>query len=128
MSIAKLLIADDDDRLRRGIAMRLNADGYDVIEAADGAEALALARTELPDILILDVHMPAGDGLTVLDRLDASATLGAIPAIYISGDHAPWLRQAVEKRGAAALVHKPFTAGDLIEAIRLLSGEMPTAR
>jgi CheY-like chemotaxis protein len=128
MSIATLLLADDDDRLRRGIALRLRADGFDVVEAADGAETLKLARTHRPDMLILDVHMPAGDGLTVLDRLDASEELGALPVIYISGDHAPWLHAAVEKRGAAALVRKPFTAGDLIEAVRLLMGELPTAR
>lgn len=128
MSIATLLLADDDDRLRRGIALRLRADGFEVIEAADGAEALKLAHTRRPDMLILDVHMPAGDGLSVLDRLDASEELGALPAIYISGDHAPWLHAAVEKRGAAALVHKPLTAGDLIEAVRMLMGELPTAR
>lgn len=127
MNPVTLLLADDDARLRRAFVMRLRAEGFGVVEAADGHEALDLARACRPDVLILDVHMPAGDGLTVLDRLDASEDLGALPVIYISGDRARWLHDAVEKRGAAALVHKPFTAGDLLDAIDLLMGSAAVA-
>jgi len=125
MKPKKVLFADDDSLLRRAMVHRLQQAGFEVVEAGNGQTTLQQARDESPDVLILDVHMPAGDGLRVLDQLDLSEDLAGLPVIYISGDHDPHLYQAAMKRGAGCVVHKPFRCEDLVQAIDLLSGSSP---
>ena len=64
-----MLIVDDDDAVRSLLVRYLGLDGYDVDEAADGASALAYIANGLPDLVLLDLSLPAQDGLDVLDRL-----------------------------------------------------------
>src|SRR5439155_11452422 len=72
----KILIVDDDPDLRRGLNLRLRANHYDTSYAMDGFSAIAMAQKERPDLIILDIGLPAGDGFVVLDRLQQSAALG----------------------------------------------------
>lgn len=61
--------------------LRLRANNYDVVYAADGLSAMAVAQIEHPDLIILDIGMPAGDGFTVMERLQKNAALAFIPVI-----------------------------------------------
>src|SRR5881275_1935248 len=81
MSKAKILIVDDDPDLRRGLNLRLRASHFDTAYATDGFSAIAMAQKERPDLIILDIGLPAGDGFVVLDRLQQSAQLSSIPVI-----------------------------------------------
>ena len=66
MSGKKILIIDDDQPLLLGLSARLKANGYGVVSAMDGISAIAVARKEAPDLIILDLGLPAGDGFLVL--------------------------------------------------------------
>jgi two-component system, OmpR family, alkaline phosphatase synthesis response regulator PhoP len=80
----KILIADDSATIRRLVAARLTADGYNVLEAADGEEAVALARSELPDLLVLDKVMPKFDGFEVVRALREDPRTRATPVVMLT--------------------------------------------
>ncbi len=65
----KILIVDDDPDMRLSLQLRLTANHYDVISATDGVASIAEARKHVPDLMILDLGLPAGDGFSVLERL-----------------------------------------------------------
>ncbi len=71
MDKPRILIVDDDADLLESLSLRLSHEGFDVSVAADGYEGLERARREAPDLLILDIHMPAGDGFSIQERLHA---------------------------------------------------------
>ncbi len=80
----KILIAEDSATVRRVVAARLAADGYQVIEAVDGEDALQLARRELPDLLVLDKVMPKFDGFEVVRALREDPRTRAIPIVMLT--------------------------------------------
>ena len=65
--------------------LRLTANHYDVVFAADGVASIAEARKHMPDLMILDLGLPAGDGFSVLERMKVNERLSAIPVIVLSG-------------------------------------------
>src|SRR5580700_4481560 len=79
-----ILVVDDDPDVRLGLQLRLNANHYDVICAADGVASIAEARKHIPDLVILDLGLPAGDGFSVMERLKANDSLSLIPVIVLS--------------------------------------------
>src|ERR1700679_642757 len=79
MSGKKILIIDDDQHLLMGLTARLEANGYSVVSATDAISAIAVALNEAPDLVILDLGLPAGDGLLVLDRIKGLADLAGTP-------------------------------------------------
>ncbi|MEM7203324.1 MAG: response regulator [Planctomycetota bacterium] len=112
-----LLIVDDDVDVRAGLAVRLRAHDFRVWEAADGAAAVAMARKIVPDLVLLDLHLPGGDGLSVLRRLRALDGLGDVPVIALSGMQAETAASAVIEAGADAFLTKPTSDLQLMEAI-----------
>jgi DNA-binding response OmpR family regulator len=80
----KILIAEDSSTVRRLIAARLAADGYEVLEAADGEQALAAVRAEHPDLLVLDKVMPKLDGFEVVRELRADPDTRAVPIVMLT--------------------------------------------
>jgi DNA-binding response OmpR family regulator len=84
MEKPKILIVDDDPELRRGLNLRLHANHFATSYATDGFSAIAMAQKEQPDLIILDIGLPAGDGFVVLDRLKQSAQLASIPVIVLT--------------------------------------------
>lgn len=81
----KILVADDDALIRKAMVRTMAAAGYTIIQAADGEEALAQARTQQPDLILLDVNMPGLDGFQVLARLKADPQLAASYVVIVSG-------------------------------------------
>src|SRR6202451_964253 len=84
MERAKILIVDDDPDLRRALKIRLRANHYDTVQASDGYSAIAVAQKEQPNLIILDLGLPAGDGFVVLQRLRDSDFLSSIPVIVLT--------------------------------------------
>ncbi len=80
----RLLLVEDDSAVALVYRMRLEMDGYEVIHAADGEEALRLASAELPDLVLLDISLPGMDGNEILARIRASATLRRLPVIALT--------------------------------------------
>jgi DNA-binding response OmpR family regulator len=118
MDRPKILIVDDDPDLRRALNLRLRANHYDTAYATDGFSAISVAQKEKPDVIILDVGLPAGDGFVVLDRLQQNATLSCIPVIVLTARDPQSTREKIMKAGATAFFQKPADNTELMHAIR----------
>jgi DNA-binding response OmpR family regulator len=123
MNGKKILIVDDDQDLLLGLTPRLKANGYTVVSAMDGISAIGVARKETPDLVILDLGLPGGDGFVVLERMRSLPDLVAIPVIVLSA----WDPTDNEKRaldaGAVAFFQKPADNHEFLAAIRHALGE-----
>lgn len=128
MAKKRVLIVDDDPDVRAGLNIRLRASGYDTGFATDALSAVAEARKSNPDLILLDLGLPAGDGFVVMQRLKAMPQLAVIPVIVVSARD----RAANENRalmaGAVAYFQKPFDDAALLAAIRgALEEDQPSA-
>jgi DNA-binding response OmpR family regulator len=118
MTHAKILIVDDDPDLRQALRLRLRANHYDTINAADGYSAIAQAYKEHPNLIILDLGLPAGDGFVVLDRLQKDDKLSNIPVIVLTARDAQSTEQLALHSGASAFFQKPADNAELLNVIR----------
>ena len=117
-SVPKILIVDDDPDLRQALRLRLRANHYDTVNAADGYSAIAQAYKEHPDLIILDLGLPAGDGFVVLDRLQRDDKLSNIPVIVLTARDPQSTEQEVLEAGASSFFQKPADNAELLEVIR----------
>ena len=116
-SKAKVLIVEDDDDLRHGLTRRLQNSGYEVVQATDGVAAISVARHERPDVVLLDLGLPAGSGLIVLERYANLPDLSTIPVVVLTGRDPRIAEPATRKFHVAAFLQKPADNKDLVEAI-----------
>jgi DNA-binding response OmpR family regulator len=114
----KVLVIEDDPVARADLEARLAANGYTVARAADAASALTVVNRERPDLILLDLGLPAGDGFLVLERLSKIETLAAIPVLVVTGRSDPETRKRVAAMGIASLLVKPVGTEALLGAIR----------
>jgi DNA-binding response OmpR family regulator len=119
MGKPKILIVDDDPDLRRGLNLRLRANQYDTAFATDGYSALAAAQKERPNVIILDLGLPAGDGFVVLQRLQENPSLASIPVIVLTARDSQAAEERSLQAGATAFFQKPADNAELLEMIRL---------
>ena len=118
MDKPKILIVDDDSNLRRALKIRLRANHYETVQASDGYSAIAVAQKEQPNLIILDLGLPAGDGFVVLERLRDSDTLSNIPVIVLTARDPQSNKQQTLQAGATAFFQKPVDNGELLAMIR----------
>ena len=118
----RVLIADDDHALLCAMRTRLDAEGFEVVTAQDGYQALAIARSENPDVVVLDVNMPAGSGFSVRERLRAIDGLRDTPVVFITGEPADKVRREAVEHGISSILHKPVDGRDLLEKVRAAAG------
>jgi DNA-binding response OmpR family regulator len=123
MTAKKILIVDDDEYLLLGLAAKLKANGYAVVTAMDGVSAVAITRREVPDLIILDLGLPAGDGYLVLERLRAMGDQVATPVIVLSAWDPVNNKQRSLQAGAVAFFQKPPDNREFLSAIRHALGE-----
>lgn len=116
----KLLVVDDDQVLAKGIGIRL-ASEFDLVFAEDGISTLSRARSCRPDVILLDLGLPAGDGLQVLEWLRENIDLANIPVIVLTGRDDRGLEARVLDLGAVAFFTKPADHRELVEVIRHLA-------
>jgi DNA-binding response OmpR family regulator len=108
-----VLVAEDDANVRMAIEFVLKYEGFEVLFARDGEEALKLARSSVPDCILLDQVMPKMDGKEVFGELKNHAATSGIPVLVLSGAD-----QAKGEWAGADFVGKPFSPDDLIARIR----------
>ena len=101
-----ILVADDDRVIRRNLALLLRAEGYQVVEAGDGEEALAAVREARPAAVLLDLKMPRRDGLEVLAELGPA--LADLPVIVVTAFGGSTVAIEAIRRGAYDYLTKPF--------------------
>jgi CheY-like chemotaxis protein len=127
MGFKKLLIVDDDPDIRLGMNVRLKANDYDTVFAADAVSALVEARKHQPDLIILDLGLPAGDGFVVMERLKQIPSIAVIPIIVVSARDPRTNQDRAIKAGAKAFLKKPFDDLELLEVIRKTLGKTYSA-
>ena|ERR1700676_1455416 len=118
MEQPKILIVDDDPNLCRALKIRLQANHYNTVQASDGYAAVSVAQREHPDLIILDLGLPAGDGFVVLKRLQDSDTLSSIPVIVLTARDPQSNQEKTLQAGATAFFQKPADNGELLAVIR----------
>jgi DNA-binding response OmpR family regulator len=123
MANKTILIIDDDPDVRLGLHVRLKANHYDVFFASDGMASIAEARKHTPDLILLDLGLPAGDGFTVMERLKATDSLSLIPVIVVSARDRNINMDRALKAGAKAFLQKPVDNAQLLAVIRKVLGE-----
>jgi len=110
-----ILVAEDDADLRLALKLRLLANGYRVVEAADGMTALSQVHEFKPNLILLDLGMPRGDGFSVMDSLNKHENTASIPVIVLTGrDRNGSLDPSLDS-GARAFLQKP------VQNVRLLA-------
>lgn len=114
----KILIVEDDQNIAKAQAIRLKHAGYEVSVAPDAVTGVEIALKNPPDLVLLDISLPAGNGFTVAERIQALIPK-ATPFIFITASKQPGLREKAKELGAAAFFHKPYEADDLLGAIQL---------
>jgi CheY-like chemotaxis protein len=123
MQTKKILIVEDDPDVREGMHVRLKANGYETVFAADALGALAEARKHSPDLIILDLGLPAGDGFVVMERLARLPALGLIPIIVVSARDVRANQERALKAGAKAFLQKPVDNAELMAVVKQALGE-----
>jgi DNA-binding response OmpR family regulator len=124
----KILVIEDDNDVRLGYQVMLKSKQYETCFAADGMTAISEARKQKPDLIILDLGLPAGDGFVVLERLRANVQLAIVPVVVVSGRDLHASKDRALKAGARAFLQKPWDDQVLLATIEQLVGAAPTAQ
>jgi CheY-like chemotaxis protein len=112
-----VLLVDDDNVFLLTIGVRLKSMGYTVYAAKDAVNAISAVRKNNPDVIVLDVSLPAGDGFMVAERIQNLISMAATPIIFVTASEKPGLRERAMKLGAVEFLNKPFDATTLADAI-----------
>ena len=118
MNRNKILIIEDDQDMRRGLNVRLRASEYDTAFASDAVMALSIAKKESPDLILLDLGLPGGDGFLVLERLRNIGLLASTPVIVVSARDPQTNEKRALDAGAEAFFQKPVDNEELMRAIQ----------
>ena len=122
MNQPKILIVEDDADTRKALNLRLRSNDFDTVYAVDGFSAVSAAARERPDLILLDIGLPAGDGFIVMERLRATEALATIPVIILTGrERKATFNRAIEA-GCFAYFEKPADNDALLAAIRSALG------
>ena len=120
-----ILLIEDDASIRRVATLRLEREGYRVVTALDGNEGLALAKAQRPQLILLDLMMPAMDGREVFRRLKTDPATAGIPVILFTVAAESELDELDELRGAYHVM-KPYEPDELLHKVRqALAGPRP---
>jgi DNA-binding response OmpR family regulator len=114
----KILIVDDERDIVKAVMIRLQGAGYEVVTAFDGAQGVFMAHKEKPDLIILDIRMPAGNGFSVAQRLKRSMHTFTIPVIFLTGSPEKNAEKKAMALGARFYIKKPYDPEELLDAIK----------
>jgi two-component system phosphate regulon response regulator PhoB len=116
----RVLLADDDEALRRLISTTLGTDDFDLVQAVDGEQALALTRSEHPELVLLDINMPKLDGFEVCRQIKASPETAGIRVVMLTARGADVDRARGREAGADDYFIKPFSPIQLLNKVYAL--------
>lgn len=116
-----VLLVEDDSKLTLAMGIRLKSIGYGVTTASDAIGAISQARKHEPDVIVIDINLPGGDGFIVAERLQTLTQTAATPIIFMTASKKPGLEARAKELGAIAFLEKPFDASQLSNAIESAS-------
>src|SRR5476651_2598171 len=120
-SAQKILVVDDNEIILKTISLKLQGAGYEVITALDGSEAVAAARKEMPDLVLLDISFPPDvggvewDGFRIMEWFRRMEAVNKTPVIIITGGEDASNKDRAVAGGAVAFFHKPIDHDDLLK-------------
>jgi two-component system chemotaxis response regulator CheY len=112
-----ILTVDDSPSIRLMMKLTLTAGGYEVVQAADGVEALELARQRIADLVLTDINMPRMDGLTLIKELRALPEYKTVPMLILTTESGQDRKQEGKANGATGWLVKPFNDQQLLATI-----------
>ena len=118
----KVLIADDEHNIRHILDFSLHSEGFDVVAAANGEDAFALALSEKPDLIILDVMMPGQGGIETCRQIKADEQISDIPVILLTARASRQDREEGKAAGADEYITKPFSPQKVINVVQNFLG------
>jgi len=113
----KILVADDETHILHVVSLKLRNAGFNVLTARDGQEALELAQTEHPDLIITDYHMPQLSGLELCQRLKQDPSTRDIPAIMLTARGYHLEPHDTQQSGILRMLSKPFSPRQLLTTV-----------
>jgi DNA-binding response OmpR family regulator len=125
---SSILIADDDPNILRALSFLMQREGHDVRTATDGRETLAAVAEKLPDVLLLDLMMPHGNGYEVCQALRGSPTYKNVRIVMLTARGGEADQSQGLSAGADAYVTKPFATGDVVDCVAAVLARRRTAR
>lgn len=120
----KILLIDDDKDILQVLNVRLKSQGYQVAAAGDAISAISVARKEKPDLIVLDIGLPGGDGFIVMERLKALYEFALTPIIVVSARDAAATKDRAMKAGAVAYFQKPINSRHFLDTVQRALGQI----
>jgi len=120
--MANILAVDDSSSMRQMVAFTLKGAGYQVVEAADGQEALNKAKSQSFDLIITDVNMPIMDGITFIKNLRGEANYKFTPMLMLTTESSSDKKAAGKAAGATGWIVKPFNPDQLLSTVKKVLG------
>ena len=124
--MGRVLVVDDEPDVLLLCRLNLQQRGHELLEAAEGSQALELARERHPDVIVLDLMMPGMDGYQVLEALQRDDATSGIPVLVLTAKALRADRERSRGLGAAAFLTKPFVPSELCEMVDSLVSIDPT--
>src|SRR5215468_1795747 len=106
MNMKRILIIEDDEKIAFALSVRLQAHGYPTWIARDGALGLGMAVRNRPDLVLMDISLPIGNGFAIAERI--RSYIPPTPIIFLTASKSPEFRERAQKLGAAAFFEKPY--------------------
>ncbi len=120
--MASILAVDDSASMRQMVSFTLKGAGYDVVEAADGVQALNIAKTRSVNLVITDVNMPNMDGITLIKELRTLPNYKFTPLLMLTTESSPEKKQQGKAAGATGWIVKPFNPDQLLSTVKKVLG------
>lgn len=117
MTRARILIVEDNDKNRKLVRDVLQFKGYETLEAVTGEEAIEIARHAIPDLILMDIHLPGIDGITTVERLRADPATSGIPVIAVTASAMAEDRARIDAGGFDGYQSKPIEVREFIELV-----------
>ncbi|MGA2070900.1 MAG: response regulator transcription factor [Sedimentisphaerales bacterium] len=124
--MATILVVEDELDVQKVVAKRLTSRGFTVHCASDGYQAVQMAHKIAPDLIVLDLQLPAGDGLSVLRKLRISDSTQKTHIVVLTGMTNELIKQSVLTEGVDAYLQKPYDSQVLLDTINKILGEKET--
>ncbi len=124
MGEKKILLIDDDKDILQVLNVRLRSQGYQVAAASDAISAVSVARKEKPDLIVLDIGLPGGDGFIVMQRLKSLLDFALTPIIVVSAREERATKDRALKEGAVAYFQKPINSKHFLDTIQRALGQI----